>query len=191
MKRPSELKITKPYVGQWFRFNNDSGQIVGIVKDFHFRSLHKAISPMIYHNGDQSMLHFNVKLTAKNAGTTIAAIEKIYKGVVPREPFEYTFLDESFEKLYRAERKMSTLMGVFAGIAIVISCLGLLGLAAFTAERRMKEIGIRKVLGASVHSIISLLSKEFLLMVCIAALIATPHSMVGDESLAGRFCLPG
>ncbi|MDF2192012.1 ABC transporter permease [Paraflavitalea sp. CAU 1676] len=169
-----ELKITKPYVGQWFRFNNDSGQIVGIVKDFHFRSLHEAISPMIYHNGDQSMLHFNVKLTAKNAGTTIAAIEKIYKGVVPREPFEYTFLDESFEKLYRAERKMSTLMGVFAGIAIVISCLGLLGLAAFTAERRMKEIGIRKVLGASVHSIIGLLSKEFLLMVCIAALIATP-----------------
>lgn len=169
-----ELKIPKPYLGQWFRFNSDSGQIVGIMKDFHFRSLHEAISPLIYHNGEQHMLFYNVKIAPHSARSVIPAMEKLWNRTVPSEPFEYTFLDESFEQLYRAEHKMSILMTVFAGIAIFISCLGLLGLAAFTAERRMKEIGIRKVLGASIQSIIGLLSKEFLLMVFIAALIATP-----------------
>ncbi|NII28015.1 FtsX-like permease family protein [Pseudoflavitalea sp. X16] len=169
-----QLKIRQPYIGQFFRFNGDSGQIVGVVKDFHFRSLHEAVTPLVYHTGDDWCSSYFIKIAPKSAATVLAKTEKIWNRTVPGEPFEYTFLDESFDKLYRAENKISMLMTLFAGIAIFISCLGLLGLAAFTTERRMKEIGIRKVLGASIRSIITLLSKEFFLLVLIAIVVATP-----------------
>lgn len=169
-----QLKIHQPAVGQYFKFNGDSGQIVGVVKDFHFRSLHTAISPLVYHIGDDWRLYYYLKVSPQSIASVIPSVEKIWKSTVNGVPFEYEFLNESFEKQYRAENRMSTLMIIFAGIAIFISCLGLLGLAAFTAERRTKEIGIRKVLGASVASIITLLSREFLLLVFIGGLIAVP-----------------
>ncbi|MFT3823415.1 MAG: ABC transporter permease [Chitinophagaceae bacterium] len=169
-----KMNLNKPYVGQWFKFQGDSGQIIGIVKDFHFRSLHEAITPLVYRGGKGWHSNFFVKISAASVATVIPKMEKIWKSSVSSYPFEYTFLDETFDKLYRAENRTSTLMSFFAGIAIFISCLGLLGLAAFTTERRRKEISIRKVLGASVNSIVGLLSKEFLLLVLIAIVIATP-----------------
>jgi putative ABC transport system permease protein len=169
-----QLKIRQPYIGQYFRFNSDSGLIVGVVKDFHFRSMHEPVTPLVYHTGDDWRSSYFLKIAPKSAAAVLAKTEKIWNRIIPGEPFEYTFLDESFDKLYRAENKMSMLMTLFAGIAIFISCLGLLGLAAFTTERRMKEIGIRKVLGASIHSIITLLSKEFFWLVLIAIVVASP-----------------
>lgn len=169
-----QLKIQQPVIGQYFKFNGDSGQIIGVLKDFHFKSLHTPITPMVYHVGDQVQLFHFVRVAPKSIGSVIAGVEKIWKATVPGQPFEYEFLDEAFDKQYRAENRMSTLMIIFASIAIFISCLGLLGLAAFSAERRTKEIGIRKVLGASVSSIITLLSKEFVWLVLVGGLIAVP-----------------
>lgn len=169
-----QLKLRKPYIGQYFVFNGDSGQIVGILKDFHFRSMHEPLTPLVYNTGGNFRSTWFVKIAPKAAGQVLAKAEKIWNKTVPDTPFEYTFMDESFDKLYRAENKTSMLMTLFAGIAIFISCLGLLGLAAFTTERRMKEIGIRKVLGASIQSIVALLSKEFFLLVLIAIVVATP-----------------
>lgn len=169
-----QFKIQQPVIGQWFTFNGDSGQIIGVMKDFHFRSLHEKVSPLVYHLGDNGTLHYYVKVAPQQAAAVLNRTEKIWSRVVPGHPFEYSFLDESFDKLYRAERKTSLLMTAFAGIALFISCLGLLGLAAFTMQRRFKEIGIRKVLGASVRSIMVLLSREFFILVVIAIVVATP-----------------
>ncbi len=150
------------------------GRIIGVVGDFHYASLHHRIAPLVMQQSERSLDHLVVRLQPGNATGTVAALENIWMSHLPERPFEYFFLDAEIDRLYRAEARMTTLMDLFSGLGLFIACLGLFGLAAFTAERRTKEIGIRKALGASVPSIIVLLSKEFTRLVLMACLIAAP-----------------
>jgi ABC-type antimicrobial peptide transport system permease subunit len=166
------LHIHKPVIGQWFIHRKDTGVIIGIVKDFHYKSLHDKIGPMVISNGTGS--GFYIKTEPGSTAAAIAAATKIWKQTFPDEPLSYDFLDESYNNLYKTEQQSSQLITLFACIAILVSALGLLGLAAFAAEQKVKEIGIRKVLGASVQHIVSLLSVDFVKMVFIASIIAFP-----------------
>ena len=148
--------------------------IIGVVKDYHFRSLHSEIEPLILLLSPDNSQIAVVSISSDNIPETLAAIEKIWEKYVPSFPFEYGFLDERIDQLYRAEQSVGTLITYFALLAILISCLGLLGLAAYTAEKRTKEIGIRKTLGASVTGIVLLLSTEFSRWVLIANIVAWP-----------------
>ena len=146
--------------------------IVGIVKDFHFESLYESIKPMffIFSSGD----NFIVKINLKNTSKTIAKIEALHSRFNPSIPFEFRFLDDNYQALYTSEKRVATLSTYFAGIAILISCLGLLGLAIFTASQRRKEIGIRKTLGQRKSHITLLLSTEFAKLVGVSILIGLP-----------------
>ena len=151
------------------------GKIIGVVKDFHFSSLHDQIKPLIIRYGENADYGFAVVRTMPGkTKEALASLETITKELNPDFQFTYTFSDDAYDKLYNNEQIVSKLSDGFAFLAIFISCLGLLGLAMFTAEQRLKEIGIRKVLGASVGSLFTLLSSEFLVLVVIALVIATP-----------------
>ncbi len=151
-------------------------QIIGVVKDFHFESLHEAVKPIfIKLEGDLTMTVI-ARLEAGKEQETLAQLHSFYQTFNPGYSFDYRFVDADYQALYAAEQRVSTLSKYFAGLAILISCLGLFGLAAFTAERRMKEIGIRKILGASDFSIVRLLSGDFTRMVLVAIVIALPVS---------------
>jgi len=153
-----------------------SGRVVGVVKDFNFRSLHDPIGPMlIFLNRDLSR-DYLLRINGNNAKQTIAALETVWKQRVPERPFNYHFLDDDYNKLYLSEQKISELFGVAAALAIVLACLGLFGLAAFTTVQRTKEIGIRRVLGADISSITFLIAKSFLELIGIAIIIAVPLS---------------
>lgn len=168
-----QMGIQDP-VGKRFKFHEWDGTIVGVVKDFHFKKMSQKIEPMIlfYYPGWREKIY--VKTTAQDAPKAIAAAGKIWNQYNAGYPFEYSFMDEEFTKMYQTDQTVGKLFDFFAAIAIMISCLGLFGLAAFTAEQRTKEIGIRKVLGASVQNIVVLLSKEFVRLVLLAFVIATP-----------------
>ena len=165
----------KDPIGKPLTFWGQKGTIIGIVKDFHFNSLHEPINPLVIRYGEKesygSML---IRTDAARTKEALATLERITKQLNPSFPFTYYFSDEEYQKLYKSEEVMSSLANSFAFLAIFISCLGLLGLAMFTAEQRTKEIGIRKVLGASVSSIFTLMSKEFMILVCVSLLIASP-----------------
>ncbi len=158
--------------GQQYRFN-----IVGVVKNFHFRDLHESIAPFAFRFYNQADAGFNYMI-ARTKGdevkAALATLESTWKSVNPNEPFEYSFLDQDFQKNYESDSRRAGLINAFTIIAIIISCLGLFGLATFTAEQRTKEIGIRKVLGASISGLVNLLAKDFLKLVAIAVLIASP-----------------
>jgi putative ABC transport system permease protein len=170
----NEFNLHKPYIGQRFVFGGDTGQVIGIVKDFHYRSFHEKIGSMILFNNASMLNNLSIKTAPGKAAQAIKATERTWKKFFPDQPFEYNFLDESFNQLYRADIKTSILIEVFTIIAIILSCLGLFGLAAFAAEQRTKEIGIRKVLGADIRNIMALLSRDFVKLVAIALLIASP-----------------
>jgi putative ABC transport system permease protein len=169
-----ELGLRQPVIGQRFKARGDSGVIIGMVKDFHFRSMHDKIGPMVIKKTNKSYSAFLVKSNEAQITKAAKAAEDVWKQFFPAEPFQYSFVDEEFDKVYKADQKASSLMSLFAGIAIIISCLGLFGLAAFAAERRTKEIGIRKVLGASVPGIVHLLTREFIILIITALLLASP-----------------
>lgn len=154
----------------------DHLEIVGVVKDFHFESLHVKVMPMFFILAPQYTRQIMTRIEAGKETGTIERIAEFYKAYNPDFTFDYRFLDQDYEAQYRAEQRVSILARYFAVIAILISCLGLFGLAAFTAERRIKEIGIRKVLGSSEFSIVYLLSYEFSKMVVLSTVIALPVS---------------
>lgn len=161
-------------VGKTVELYGESLEIVGVVQDFHFESLHTNVDPLFFLlRPDQTQKVF-AKIEPGNEQQTIARLEEFYQEFNPGFTFTYNFLDQAYELLYNAEKRVATLSEYFAIIAILISCLGLFGLAAFTAERRQKEIGIRKVLGASVYSVVSLLSRDFLVLVSAGFIIAVP-----------------
>jgi hypothetical protein len=165
----------KDAVGQSLTFWQRKGTIIGVVKDFHFNSLHVPIEPLILHYGEgQSWGNILVRTKPGQTKPALASLEKLCRQLNPGFPFTYKFSDEEYSKLYRSEQVVTKLSTCFAFLAIFISCLGLLGLAIFTAEQRTKEIGIRKVLGASVQGIIVMLSKDFLKLVLVALVIASP-----------------
>ncbi len=173
----SALKIIgyKNPIGKPLTFWGTKGSIIGVLKDFHFSSLHDPIRPLILRYGEKDTWgNILVRTEAGKTKQALASLEKICKTLNPQFPFTYSFADEEYQKLYMSEQIISKLSDYFAFLGIFISCLGLLGLAMFTAERRTKEIGIRKVLGASVASLFTLLSKEFILLVFIALVIASP-----------------
>jgi ABC-type antimicrobial peptide transport system permease subunit len=149
-------------------------QVIGVVKDFHFESLHEPIKPgyMFLEPGNTIV----ASVQSNNQRQTIAAIERLYEKYNPGFPFTFNFLDEAYQKQYDSETRVSALSTYFAGLAIVISCLGLFGLAAFTAQKRRKEIGIRKVIGASVVNITTMLSKDFFRLIFISLAISFPVS---------------
>ena len=169
-------------LGKWMRYPGNANQrfqVVGVVRDFHIGSVKMKIEPVaIFHESSKTYQTWGSYLALRlRPGTEKSAIEKataLWKTAVPGAPFEYDFLDASFATLYRSEAKTGSLLGVFTGLALFIGCLGLFALAAFTAEQRTKEIGIRKVLGASVSGITGLLAKDFLKLVLVAILIASP-----------------
>jgi predicted permease len=169
-----DLGIRKPVVGQWFVLSGDTGTIIGVVKDFPYKSMHEKIGPVIMYNEPGYRTSLFIQIKAGQAGKAVAAIKNIWKQRFPSFPYEYKFLDETFDQLYKNDTRISQLILIFSLIAIFISALGLFGLAAFTAEKRTKEIGIRKVLGASVQQIVTVLSKEFIFLVLISILAATP-----------------
>jgi len=149
--------------------------VVGVIKDFHFQDLHVPIAPYAFFLNNQPYYSYMmVNAKAGNISTLLNSIGKTWRTLNPAEPFEYSFLDEDFQKNYATEDRRAAMVAFFTTIAILISCLGLFGLAAFSAEQRTKEIGIRKVLGASVGNIVGLLSKDFIKLVIIALFIAAP-----------------
>jgi len=161
-------------LGKTFGFDS-LGYIVGVVKDFNFNSLHYKIETMFLHNQkDWGFQTVSVKINGGRAQEALGFIEKTWKEINPTSPFEYQFLDDHFKEVYRTDAQITQMVGVLAFLAILISCLGLFGLASYSAERRIKEIGVRKVLGASMTSIVSLLSMHFIKLVIIANAIAWP-----------------
>jgi putative ABC transport system permease protein len=171
------LKNAGEAIGKDFKYGNQRGRIIGVVNDFHFESMHQAIVPMIFLMFPPSRPYYNnlsIKITGGNISSSLAHLEKTWKRFYPETPVEYTFLDDNFDKLYESEQRQATLVTGFACIAIFIACLGLFGLSAFAISQRIKEIGIRKVLGANVNTIVALLSKDFLKLVGIAAILAFP-----------------
>jgi ABC-type antimicrobial peptide transport system permease subunit len=177
----SALKETgyKDPVGQPFALFGRRGKIIGVVKDFHFHSMHTAIGPMIFKYGENMPGEVLIRTQPGKTQESVRLIESLCKQLNPAFPPSYNFVDEQYQKLYQNEQIINKLSDAFAFLAIFISCLGLLGLAMFTAEQRLKEIGIRKVLGASVRSLFTLLSSEFLVLVVIALFIAIPIAWYG------------
>jgi putative ABC transport system permease protein len=167
-----EAGIINP-VGKRFKLNNRNGTIIGVVKDFHFASLRQKIEPAVFGYGT-NMPEMFVRTTGKDAQTAIAAVNKVFKQYNPGFMMDYSFMDYDYNSMYKAERQSGILFRCFAGIAILIACFGLFGLATYAAQEKVKKIGIRKVLGASVINITSMLSKDFLTLVGLSIVIASP-----------------
>ncbi len=147
--------------------------IIGVVKNFNYESMHQDIGPLVFRT-DKSPGLASFKIRPANIGAIIPQVKALWKAISPGMPFSYRFLDQSFDKMYESDQRVGTIVLVFASLAIFIACLGIFGLATFMAEQRTKEIGIRKVLGASIGGIVQLLNKDFIRLVAIAFVIATP-----------------
>ena len=172
-------KSAQEAVGKNFKYGFITGHIIGIMKDFHFESLHQKITPLILimpavAPGQSFYNSLSIKISGNNIPVVLSVIKKVWQNYLPEMPYEYTFLDENFSTLYESEQRQGTIFTVFACVAILIACLGLFGLSAFAISQRVKEIGVRKVLGANVSTIVALLSKDFLRLVIMASLIAFP-----------------
>jgi putative ABC transport system permease protein len=168
-------KSPEEAVGRTFKYSQTTGKVIGIVNDFHFESLRQKIVPIVLVNPAQPYFNnLSIKVSGQNIKAELATIEKKWTKYLPEFPYQYTFLNDHFASLYESEQRQGTIFTVFACIAIFIASLGLFGLSAFAIMQRIKEIGIRKVLGARVDSIVVLLSADFLKLVLIASVIAFP-----------------
>jgi putative ABC transport system permease protein len=163
------------------------GRIVGVLKDFHMHSLHLSIMPLYVFLDPARSNRVSIKLRGGDIPTAMASIRRTWEKFAPEYPFEYAFFDEIFDRAYRVERRLGTMFSAFAGLAVLIACLGLIGLASFTAEQKTKEIGIRKVLGASSSGIVVLLSREFMKWVVVANVIAWPVGYFAMRSWLENF----
>jgi putative ABC transport system permease protein len=176
LKDDSSKAGMESLIGKQFGFDS-LGYIVGIARDFNFNSLHNKIETMfMFNQKDWGYGNMSVKINGNKEKEALAFLGSVWKKDCADTPFDYQFLDDHFNELYRSDSQISTIVGTLAILAIIISCLGLFGLASYAAERRTKEVGIRKVLGASLQNLVVLLSKDFLKYVLIAALIALPLS---------------
>jgi putative ABC transport system permease protein len=162
------------HIDEEFEYAGTRGKLIGIVKDFHFESLHQKITPMVFLGRPDRLNNLSFKIEGNNAQQGIEYLESKWKEFLPARPFNYVFLNENYQALYDAEQKQSQLFTTFSGLAIFIASLGLFGLATFNTMQRVKEIGIRKVLGASVPHILGLLSKEIVILILVANIIAWP-----------------
>ena len=163
---------------QWVQPNAvlKSGRVIGVVKDFHITPLRSAVQPLVMHQFPQRFQYLYIRFHQSSAQTVLATVQKEFNAFYAKQSFEFSFLDESLNNLYSSERKLGTIFSLFSVLAILIACMGVLGLSLYSVQQRIKEIGIRKVLGASAFTITGELLKEFVRPVLIAALIATPLS---------------
>lgn len=161
-------------LGKQLVVEGKEGKVVGVLKDYNFQDLRATIEPLVLEVRPPAFNYYAVRISNHDVPATIAFIEKQWQNFFPEKVFEYSFLEESLDSLYQSERRLSGIITYFAGMAVFISCFGLLGVAALTTQQRFKEIGIRKVLGASVRQILQMLSSDFIKLVGIAMLIATP-----------------
>ncbi|MDH5386810.1 MAG: ABC transporter permease, partial [Candidatus Aminicenantes bacterium] len=174
-------------VGKELKVWDLNRRIIGVVKDYHFESLHNPIIPMAMRIDESGYQQACVRISPHRVSDTLAFIEKKWKEIYPKYPFEYRFLDDVLQSLYRSEQSIGTVVTVFTVLALFISCLGIFGLSSYTAEQRTKEIGIRKVLGASVSSVVKQMSKEFVFLVMIANVIAWPLAYLLISQWLQRF----
>lgn len=163
------------------------GTIVGTVRDFHFASLHESIRPVVIFNSREYQSSILIRFAGGNPSGLLSGTGNIWKRLVPNRPFNYTFLDEQYQHLYQSEQRVNLLTGLFSTIAVSIACLGLLGLAAFTTSQRMKEIAVRKVLGATVSNIVLLLTGDYLKLTLIAFVVAIPLGYWAMQNWLSRF----
>ena len=169
-------------IGKRAALRRGEGRIVGVVEDFNYVSLQETIEPLAIVPTmtpfGSAPLYVSLRLRTDDLPGTLAQLEDTWRTLIPHRPFSYFFLDEDFDQQYRAEDRLARIFGVFAGLAILIACLGLFGLSAFTAEQRTKEIGVRKVLGASVPGLVGLFARDFLKLVALAFVAAVPVTYV-------------
>ena len=168
-------------------WSGETGQVVGVMKDFHLHSLHSAIEPLYIFLAPQKFSYLSIQVKSGNMPSSIEHIRGIMNKFSPNFPFEYSFFDEEFSRAYHPEQQMVNIFSSFAFLAIIVACLGLLGLSAFAAQQRTKEIGIRKILGASISRITVLLSKEFLHWVVLANFIAWPVAYLAMDRWLQNF----
>jgi ABC-type antimicrobial peptide transport system permease subunit len=170
------MRLSDP-IGKTVKFWGKDMQVIGVTNDFLYQSLHKRVEPCIFRlfqQGDNYGNQIYIKVSAGSETAAIEGIRKTYQQFNPGFPFEFKFIEDDYQALYESENRVAVLSKYFAGVAIIITCLGLFGLAAFTAQKRQKEIGIRKIVGASAANIALLLSTDFLRLVLIAIVIAFP-----------------
>jgi putative ABC transport system permease protein len=148
-------------------------QVVGVVKDYHHASLYDIIEPILFLPRENLQI-LHIKIDGRDIQNTIAKVESVWSEVQTDQPFEYTFLDEEFQEQYQNDERRGQIFTIFAGLTMAIACLGLLGLASYTAEQRTKEISIRKVVGASTQTLVYLISREFVILVAISIVIGLP-----------------
>jgi len=161
-------------IGERFRHVGVEGTIVGVMKNFHYQTLRNKIEPLAINVNPKNINYMIIRIPPEDITASLGFIEKTWKRILPVFPFEYHFMDDRYERMYRSEQRIGTLLRYFAILAVFVACLGLFGLASFMAEKRTKEIGIRKVLGASIGQVTMLLCKEFFLLVMVANVIAWP-----------------
>ena len=174
-------------IGKNFDQWGKTGKIIGVVDDFNYKSLHTEVEPLALRFEPYSMAKFSLKISTASIPLTIKSIEDKWQELIPQHPFSYYFIDDNFDKQYRADEKFGQLFSSFAALAIFIACLGLIGLTTYSAAQRTKEIGIRKVMGASVSTIVMLLSKEFSKLLALAFIIAIPVSWYGIQAWLDNF----
>ena len=161
-------------LGKRIRINGRDGTVKAVTEDFHIAPLHQSIGPLALFITDQEVNKLMIKFKGDDIPATLSSIERVWKNVAPHRPFNYSFLDQEFDQMYRTEQRSGSIASVFALLAVFIACTGLFGLATYTTQQRRKEIGVRKVLGASVASVVALLSKDFLKLVMVAVVTASP-----------------
>jgi ABC-type antimicrobial peptide transport system permease subunit len=183
----AELMGKESAVGERFSFLGIDGQIVGVMKNFHFQSVREVIEPLAIVVVPDRLQYMLIRLAPGDIPTSLSAVENIWGSVIPDYPFDYRFMDETFDRMYRAESRIGTLLNYFTVLAVLIACLGLFGLASFTAEQRTKEIGIRKVLGATVSQVTFLLCREFFVLVLLANVLAWPLAYFGMKSWLANY----
>jgi len=179
---------TEQAIGKKVHHGRGNGQIVGVVKDFNYRSLHQKVEPLMLALTTY-VGRLSIHIESDDMPATIDRVQKKWSELIPYLPFEYTFLDEDFDREYKADQQLGKVSAVFTGLAIVIACLGLLGLTSFSVERRTKEIGIRKVLGATVTSVVLLIVHEFVWLILLALVVATPLTWFFIERWEQNFTL--
>jgi putative ABC transport system permease protein len=183
-------KTNEEGVDKDFAYGGTKGKLIGVVKDFHFESLHQEISPMIFFVSSDGFNYYNnisVKLAGGNTQAGLEQLQKVWKSFLPLRPCDFQFVSDRYQRLYEAEQKQGQLFTVFSAMAIFIACLGLFGLATFNTLQRIKEIGVRKVMGASVPHILALLSREVVILILFANLIAWPVAWIFMEKWLNSF----
>lgn len=181
------FNIPEPVIGRKTVFQGQEGQIIGVVKDFNYANLRQSIQPLVIRNNSGRDNTIIARIEGQSLAQGLTKAEETFKQFLPHIPFDYTFLEDTFQQMHESDTKMSILFQLFAGVLVFIACLGLLGLAIFAAETRVKEIGIRKVLGASVAGIIRLLSMDFLKLVLVAFFIAIPIAWYVNQNWLENF----